>query len=138
MKIKSTTYSANSREGQLVLAWKTKKHNLTGDHIEALTFALEWADTHPKPVVIKKEDIKKLAKEVVTKDWQEQQEKLLDMIERNYRAHFMRSACKWLERHLHHDNVGGFWADATSVEEFINQFKSSCSEIPTNLKGVER
>lgn len=37
----------NSREWQLVLAWKTKKHNLTGDQLEALTFALEWADSHP-------------------------------------------------------------------------------------------
>lgn len=36
----------NGREWQLVLAWKTKKHNLTGDQMEALTFALEWADSH--------------------------------------------------------------------------------------------
>lgn len=62
--------------------------------------------------------------------WLEKQgEKKTEMIDK---------ACKWLERHLHHDNVGGFWADATGVEDFINQFKSGCSEIPTDLKGVEQ
>lgn len=55
MNIKSTTYSANSREEQLILAWKTKNHNLTGDHIEALTFALEWADTHPHWISVEDE-----------------------------------------------------------------------------------
>lgn len=46
--------------------------------------------------------------------------------------------CEWLEQHLHHDNVGGFWADATDVDDFINQFKSSCSELPNNLKEGEQ
>ena len=45
----------NSREGQLVLAWETKKHNLTGDQMEALTFALEWADAHPNWISVEDE-----------------------------------------------------------------------------------
>ena len=45
----------NSREWQLILAWKTKKHNLTGDQLEALTFALEWADAHPHWISVEDE-----------------------------------------------------------------------------------
>lgn len=45
----------NSREGQLVLAWVTKRHNLTGDQMEALTFALEWADSHTNWISVKDE-----------------------------------------------------------------------------------
>ena len=45
----------NSREGQLVLAWETKKHNLTGDQMEALTFALEWADSHTNWISVEDE-----------------------------------------------------------------------------------
>ena len=44
----------------------------------------------------------------------------------------IEKACEWLEQHLHHDNVGGFWADATGIEDFINQFKSGSSEKPNN------
>lgn len=45
----------NSREWQLILAWKTKKHNLTGYQLEALTFALEWADSHPHWISVEDE-----------------------------------------------------------------------------------
>lgn len=45
----------NSREWQLILAWKTKKHNLTGDQLEALTFALEWADSHTNWISVEDE-----------------------------------------------------------------------------------
>ena len=31
--------------------------------------------------------------------------------------------CACLEALLHHDNVGGFWTDYTSKEEFINALK---------------
>ena len=116
-----------------------KQHpNFTYREYVAFIDGAEWADEHPKPVAIPMKDIEDCAKEIITKDWSEQQERLWYMIERNYRAHFLRDACKWLEQHLHHDNVGGFWADATSVEDFINQFKSGCSEIPNNHKKGEQ
>lgn len=72
------------------------------------------------------EDCYHVSKESVLAWLEKQGEKKTEMIDK---------ACEWLEQHLHHDNVGGFWADATSVEEFINQFKSGCSEIPNNQKG---
>lgn len=49
----------NSREWQLVLAWVTKRHNLTGDQMEALTFALEWADSHTNWISVEDELPKK-------------------------------------------------------------------------------
>lgn len=128
-----------TREKEITRAAKDhhiKQHpNFSFGEYVAFIDGAKWADSHPRPVVIPMEDIEDCAKEIITKDWREQQDRLFDMIERNYRAHFMRNACKWLEQHLHHDNVGGFWADATSVEDFINQFKSSLSEFPNNLKG---
>lgn len=79
--------------------------------------ALEYADAELIGII----DFKKEAAFIEGAEWADR-----TMIDK---------ACEWLEQHLHHDNVGGFWADATGVEDFINQFKSGCSEIPNNQKG---
>lgn len=54
----------------------------------------EWADKHP---YICYKDIEDVAKKVIDVDWQERQDRLWNMIERNFRAQFIRKACKWLK-----------------------------------------
>lgn len=61
----------------------------------------EWADEHPKLVTIPFEEIENVAKEIIDKDWQEQQDRLWNMIERNLRVLFIRKACKWLKDYAH-------------------------------------
>ena len=56
------------------------------------------ADKHP---YICYKDIEDIAKEVIDVDWQELQNRLWNMIERNLRALFIRKACKWLKDYAH-------------------------------------
>ena len=62
---------------------------------------VEWADEHPKLVTIPFEEIENVAKEVIDADWQKQQDRLWNMIERNLRVLFIRKACRWLKRYAH-------------------------------------
>ena len=34
-------------------------------------------------------------------------------------------AAEWLTENLHFDHVGGLWADATSNEDFVEQFRKA-------------
>ena len=84
---------------------------------------VEWADEHPKLVTIPLEEIENVAKEIIDKDWQVQQDKLWAMIERNLLAKFIEKACKWLKE----QSCCGYIED-TDVDEFIKQFKQAMKE----------
>ena len=75
------------------------------------------------------DEIEQAAKEVINKDWQEQQDRLWNMIERNLRVQFIRRACEWLrveldkEEELHYIHVHGF--DKERREIFLDNFKKA-------------
>jgi len=79
--------------------------------------------------MIKMDEIEQAAKEVINKDWQEQQDRLWNMIERNLRVQFIRRACEWLrveldkEEELHYIHVHGF--DKERREIFLDNFKKA-------------
>lgn len=37
-------------------------------------------------------------------------------------------AAEWLEANTHYDNVGGWWCDCTSKQDFINEFKKGMKQ----------
>ena len=84
---------------------------------------IEWADEHPKLVTIPFEEIENVAKEIIDVAWQEQQDRLWNMIERNLRALFIRKACNWLKE----QSCCGYIEDI-NVNEFIKQFKQAMQE----------
>lgn len=81
----------------------------------------EWADEHLKPITC--EAIENVAKEIIDVAWQEQQDRLWNMIERNLRALFIRKACNWLKE----QSCCGYIEDI-NVNEFIKQFKQAMQE----------
>lgn len=89
-------------------------------YFAGFTDGAHWADEHPKPVRVTFKEFEDAAKEVMDKDWQEQQDRLWNMIERNLRAQFIRKACKWLKE----QSCCGYIED-TDVNEFIKQFKQA-------------
>lgn len=83
----------------------------------------EWADKHPH---ISYEDIENVAKEIIDKDWQERQDGLWNMIERNLRALFIRKACKWLKLYAHiyvSETTGDL-----NEDDLINAFRKAMSK----------
>jgi len=76
--------------------------------------------------MIKMDEIEQAAKEVINKDWQEQQDRLWNMIERNLRVQFIRRACKWLKDYAH-----TFVSETTgdlNEDELINAFHKAMNE----------
>ena len=63
----------------------------------------EWADAHPKPITY--EAIENIARELISEEWKEEQERLWNMIERNlfvkYRNVFVNKTCEWLKDYAH-------------------------------------
>lgn len=112
-----------TRQDELNEAWCKYMNKCSTEIMQALAFALRWADEHPKLVVIPPEEIEDVAKEVIDKDWQVQLDRLWDMIERNLRAQFIRKACNWLKE----QSCCGYIEDI-NVNEFIKQFKQAMQE----------
>lgn len=113
-----------TREEELNEAWCKYMGKCSTEIMQALAFALRWADEHPKLVVIPPEEIENVAKYVIDKDWQAQKDKLWVMIERNLRAKFIDKACDWLALQAQYVNIDGF----------RKAMKSGSSEIPNNSK----
>lgn len=105
---------------------KTTASHITSDKDMQVAFAdalrrgAQWADKHPKPVRVTFKEFEDAAKEVIDKDWQEQQDRLWNMIERNLRAQFIRKVCKWLKE----QSCCGYIEDI-DVNEFVEQFKQA-------------
>lgn len=81
----------------------------------------EWADYYLKPITC--EAIENVAKEIIDVAWQEQQDRLWNMIERNLRALFIRKACKWLKDYAHiyvSETTGDI-----NEDELINAFRKA-------------
>ena len=125
----------NSREWQLILAWKTKKHNLTGDQLEALTFALEWADSHPHWISVedelppKKSKYDGLSNNVLATDGKE-----------IYESVYNHDFGEWFTHDLWAINNITHWIPKPSPPEHIADVGKmiGSSELPNNSKGGEQ
>lgn len=124
----------NSREWQLILAWKTKKHNLTVDQLEALTFALEWADEHPRWISVedelppKKSEYDDLSNNVLSTDCKEIYESVYDHCFGEWFTHGL-----WAINNITH------WMPMPALPEHIADASKmiGSSEKPNNLKGEQ-
>ena len=81
---------------------------------------VEWADKHPKPVTISMEEIEEVAKDYITKEWQERQDRLWEMIERNFKAKSIIKTCDWLYEQLNNGNIS---VDRIPMTELIENYK---------------
>ena len=125
----------NSREWQLILAWKTKKHNLTGDQLEALTFALEWADAHPHWISVEDElppknsEYDALSNNVLATDGKE-----------IYESVYNHDFGEWFTHDLWAINNITHWMPKPALPEHIADVSKmiGSSELPNNQKGGEQ